>query len=144
MKLVIDAFKTVLREDALHSAVVGFDSTGTTKVYEPDIPKEVTPPYTVTQLVPGAPPAGTYGDLHSTMNFSIMVTGWGRTKPEAWQLWDSAFEALDIYPKDNWNQLLLPWYLMSISHSGDVRALPDRETSLYQVHGTYDIAIGRR
>lgn len=144
MRVVIEAVKAILREDAALPGIVGLDSTSTPKIYEPDVPQSVEAPYIVVQIIPGARPQGTYGDDYAIMNFSFQTTCWGRNKGESWLLWDTVFEVFDITPETFWNALLTPWELMTITHPGDARQLPDRETALYQVHGTYDLAITRR
>jgi hypothetical protein len=144
IEVVKRSFKFTMREDPIIAQLLGSDSYGRVKVYDRSIPSDVDPPSVRLSIVGGDTPQGHYGDNHGILNKGLRASSWGHNEEEAGQVhqvvWDFLDRDIDLQVL---NAYLTPWYVMSLSESGDSLSLDDRETGFVQYVTTWELAIGR-
>lgn len=135
----IKPIRHALRGDPIVQAVVGNDDDGETKVYASVAKKDVKAPYIVIQIPQiGGGPIPVYGDGEVLEGFRVVLTSWGRTADEAWQVADVADDALK-----RGDYSYEPYELIQLMRVSSPQELPDRDTPLRQVIVQYQLALGR-
>jgi hypothetical protein len=140
MRQILDAIKTLLEDDPVLGALVGYDEFGQRKIYISAANSGVEPMFLVIQTVPGVQPQGTYADPYAIENLEFSVTSWGETGTDAWQLAETADDA---FLSNTLDPDLTPRQLMILRRSAFPQELPDRDTSWRQVVALYRMSAGR-
>lgn len=140
MNNVRKALFDILRNDVIVDAYIGRDDREQPKVYEAFAPKDLGAPYVVWNLIAGEMPRGLYHDLRAVETLMIQIACWGRTRDEAWTMFEGIREALEI---SDWDTMLTPYNKLSLVSMGDQRLLEELENMTVQVPCTYRLVIAR-
>lgn len=138
---VTNAVEFALKHDPILAAIVGLDENQQIRVYDTKAETKQPPPWVIYTMIPSAEgPVGHYGDLRAIETPTFQVTGWGRTKREAGQLFEVAQDALE---RADMADELLPYTKMILSRVGTPSLFPEEEKQWWQAPALYQLALSR-